>query len=125
MAERERRATAREREIRRVLGELDRSGLTLAEFARRRGIPAGTLGWWRFELRRRQRPAADGRRQRRRQSAPEFVELVRVQAPPPDDMSERSGGFELVLGRGRTVRVPESFDATALKRLVTALEAAC
>lgn len=40
--------TARAAKWLRVLGEQERSGLSVAEFARRRGISAGSLGWWRY-----------------------------------------------------------------------------
>ena len=45
-------ASPRAREMRRVLGRWQRSGLTLREFGQQRGIPVSTLGWWRQVFRR-------------------------------------------------------------------------
>ena len=69
--------TARGRAMQRLLARWERSGLTLAEFARRAGLPPGTLGWWRHALRAGARPPGDGR----------FLELpvrsVLAETPPP------------------------------------------
>lgn len=99
--------TARGRAMRQLLARWERSGLTLAEFARRAGMPAGTLGWWRHALRAGERSTAASR----------FLELpvrralaaARPPAPAP---------FEIVCGDGTVVRVPAAFDADALDRLL-------
>ena len=52
--------TAREREVRSILDAGERDGLTLKATAARAGIPAGTLAWWRGELRRREGLRAGG-----------------------------------------------------------------
>lgn len=106
--------TAREREMRSVLRELERSGLGVTEFARQRGISPGTLGWWRHVLRQRGRGEA--------REAPDergFVEVV------VDGGAAATSTFEVVLRSGSTVRVPSDFDAAALRRLIATLEAAC
>ena len=99
--------TARGRAMQRLLARWERSGLTLAEFARRAGIPAGTLGWWRHALRAGTRTFADGR----------FLELpmrsTLTEAPRPVPAP-----FEVVIGDGTVVRVPAAFDAEALDRLL-------
>ena len=43
--------TPRAREMRRLLERWERSGVPLAEYARRWGIAPGTLAWWRHTLR--------------------------------------------------------------------------
>ena len=48
----ESKLSARGREMLRVVDEQDRSGRTIEEFARLRGLNAGTLGWWRSKIRR-------------------------------------------------------------------------
>ena len=47
--------TVRARQMGRVLERLDRSGLSLAEFARREGLVPSTLAWWRHAFRRAER----------------------------------------------------------------------
>jgi hypothetical protein len=101
------RLTARGRSMQRLLTRWERSGLTLAEFARRAGMSPGTLGWWRHALRAGEPTPGDGR----------FLELpVRsalVEAPRPAPAT-----FEVVFGDGTVVRVPAAFDAEALDRLL-------
>lgn len=53
MARRSKGPTPTERRMEKLLGTHAGSGLTLAEFARRRRIPVGRLRWWRHELGRR------------------------------------------------------------------------
>ncbi len=99
--------TARGRAMQRLLARWERSGLTLAEFARRAGMSAGTLGWWRHVQRAGERTPGDGR----------FLELpvqsARAEAPRPGPTI-----FEVVFGDGTVVRVPAAFDAEALDRLL-------
>src|SRR5438552_11910922 len=95
--------TARGRAMQRLLARWERSGLTLAEFARRAGLPPGTLGWWRHALRGGERTAAAGR----------FLEL-----PVQSALTEAPATFEVVFADGTVVRVPAAFDAEALDRLL-------
>ena len=99
--------TARGRAMRRLLARWERSGLTLAEFARRGGLPPGTLAWWRHVLRGRERPAGDAR----------FLEVAvgGSAAPTPRPVPAT---FEVVFSDGTVVRVPAAFDAEALARLL-------
>jgi hypothetical protein len=53
--------TTRGRAMQRLLGRWERSGLTLAESARRAGMPPGTLAWWRHTLRAGERTPAKGK----------------------------------------------------------------
>jgi hypothetical protein len=98
--------TARGRAMRRVLTRWERSGLTLAEFARRAGMRPGTLGWWRHALRAGERTPGRGRFVE--VPVPSVLAAVPV-APPP---------FEVVFGDGTVVRVPAVFDAVAFERLL-------
>lgn len=117
MAKRGRRA-GREGEMRAVLESWVRSGLPLAQFARREGIAEKTMYRWRQRL-------GVGDRHLRRGRPPVG------EVPPPSMFTEvsklaRRGTsatmmFEVVLSDGTTVRVPEHFDPETLRILVTML----
>ena len=93
------------------------SGLSQAEFCRRRGIQAVTFSWWKRKL--------------SKLLPPTFVEVH------PDGGGARAGSlvdgvgvagiqmYEVLLGNGRLIRVPPSFDDVALTRLLAAAEARC
>ncbi len=99
--------TARGRAMQRLLARWERSGLTLAEFARRAGMPAGTLGWWRHTLRGGERTPGGGR----------FLELP-MRSALAEAPSSAPATFEVVFGDGTMVRVPAAFDVEALARLL-------
>lgn len=86
------------------------SGGSMAGFARRHGLNAQRLGWWRKRL----GGEAPGPR----------IEFVPVRLP----VSEATGGggepgsLEVVLAGGRRIRVTSGFEESALVRLVRALE---
>jgi hypothetical protein len=88
------------------------SGLSQAEFCRRRGINGGTFAWWKRQL---QRASGQGPRPRGRprKVAGRFVEIR---------LTGASSGYEVVLVRGRSIRVPVPFDPQTLSRLITAVE---
>ena len=98
--------------MRRWLALREEQGLTLGALSKRTGVPAGTLGYWSWKLRR------EGRgRQGRRRAAKGFVELI------PEVEAEAAGGqVEIVLGRGRRVVVRGEVDESALRRVVRALD---
>ena len=108
--------TRREEWAERV-GRWRRSGLTAKEFARSVGINSGTLTYWACRLgrERRGRDAASPRSGSSRRT-PEvgFVELMAG--------SGSDGRFEVELGNGRRLRVPASFEAAVLERLLAVLE---
>lgn len=107
-----RRRRWRAEEAREVLAELDASGLELVAFAQRAGIDPARLKRWRRALASSQEAM--------------FEEVVRVSEAPPLVVGVAAGWFEIVLTSGRVVRVPESFDASALGRLLLVVEgAAC
>jgi transposase-like protein len=95
-----------------ALAALDRSGLDLRAFAVREGLDPQRLWRW--------------RRQLAETAAPVFEEVVCPDAPsahpaeaPAPALRER---FEIVLKSGRVVRVPVSFDASALLQLLTIVD---
>ena len=108
--------TRRGREMKRVLERCERSGLSLAEFARRERMSANTLAWWRHRLR---RTGVTGRKRAAERSAG-FRELV-LDAP-----SSAGAIAEVVLRSGRILRVPlAGVDAEVVRVLVRALEEPC
>jgi len=112
--------TARAREMRAVLGQWERSGLSQVEFARRRGVSLSGLRWWRYEFRRRER---EGRRKPRggsKRRATPFIEIRRPAGLAAADGNRAS--FTVRLRGGIAVEVPMEFAASSLERLLTVLE---
>ena len=87
-----------------MLADLERSGASLAAFARREGLSAERLYRWRARL---------------TKTEPTFIEIR------PEAALSTGGMLEVVLAGGRTVRVPSDFDEVALRRLIAVLEGAC
>jgi len=99
------------------VGRWRRSGLTAKEFARSVGINPGTLTYWACRLgrERRVRGAARARSGSQPGAGWGFVELMAG--------SGSDSRFELELSRGRRLRIPATFEAAALERLLSVLEA--
>ena len=108
---RRRRWTAED--AKQALSALDQSGLSPHAFAMREGLDPQRLWRWRRKF-----AAA---------AAPPFEEIVRRDTASVVDREATSCGkqqpFEIVLGSGRVLRVPTSFDAGALRRLLTLVDA--
>lgn len=96
-------------EIREIVGEFEKSGLTQTAFATRAGIHVSVLGRWIRDLRGRLRGKRDPK-----------VIPVRVTAPKPS--SPGTDSLEVVLRNGRLIRLRAGFDETTLRRLVETLE---
>jgi transposase-like protein len=92
-----------------LIAEQERSGESVAGFASSRGLCAATIYWWRSRLRR-----------QAQSDVPDLVPIEITTGAPP--LSE---SFELELVSGRRLRVPASFDADALARLILVAERAC
>jgi hypothetical protein len=99
-------------EARQVLVTWEESGLELTAFAIGEGLDPQRLTRWRRRL------AVT--------HAPTFEEVAPcvAMATLPGNASASSTGerFEIVLVSGRVVRVPESFDASALQRLLAVVD---
>lgn len=127
-------ATPREREMRRIVAQGDRDGLTVRDAAWRAGMPTGTLAWWRGEIRRRDALRAE------REEKPVFIEVVAIdecaaepkaqvggggeigEKPASDDDDDDGGAphvIEVELRCGRRLRVAASY---GLARLVREIE---
>jgi transposase-like protein len=96
-----------------IAGQRD-SGMSIRAYCRREGLNEGAFYQWRRRLSRRTGDTPD--------TAPgaAFAE-VRL-AGQGDSARDGADSMEVVLGNGRVVRVPLHFDASAVVRLVTALE---
>ena len=107
-----------------LIAECGSSGLSQAEFCRRRAIPPGTLSCWKHKLSR------EARRARRPSTSvpgpparPAFLP-VRVTGPqPPRATPDGAGELEIALGSGRLVRVRGRVDAQWLGQVIVTLEA--
>jgi hypothetical protein len=119
----------------RLLAAWEKSGLSQAEFCRRRKVKAVNFGWWKRRL---MGPAkSTGQREGRDRDRPNkhkrasFVELAlppsalavgstRSMAAPALDMGVF--GYEIALNSGRVIRLPHRFDPAVVAELVRAVE---
>ena len=96
-------------EIDELLRELEKSGETVVEFAKRHGFSAQTVYAWK-------KGRKQGAEQTRR-------DLVRVMVGEPEPSI--SIGYELVVHGAGTIRIPPGFDEGDLVRLLRALRERC
>lgn len=89
-----------------MLEALERSGLSVAEFAAQEELDAQRVYRWR------QRSPSG-----RSKSSPVFMEVT-----PPVAQAGSGDRYEVVLTTGVVVRVPLEFEAAELRRLIAALE---
>ena len=104
-------------EWRRIVGELDRSGDSVASFAASRELNANTVSWWRYELRR--RGATADFQSKVDAPRPCFVELV----PAAGTLCPST--FEVVLPSGVVIRATSDVDPEVFARRVAALVRIC
>lgn len=124
-----------------MLTDWEGSGLSQAEFCRRKGLKAVTFAWWKRRLR-----ATRGRktkRQARRPSPAERAGFVEVALPGGPSSAgglhspeiqpaaqhaatilSLADGYELVLPGGARLHLPADFDPERVARLVRAVVAA-
>jgi transposase len=99
-----------------IVEETLQPGVKVSEVARRHGLAASVVFTWR-------RLAREGRLG---DAGPAFMPVeitpVPVQAPPMVSSSRRTGLIEIVLGRGRRIRVDRDVDAEALRRVLQVVE---
>jgi len=96
----------------RLLREQRRSGLSIIEFCRSRGVSPGSFHRWRRML------AVGGSASHRRDDRPTFVELA---APP----SIPGPAVVFVLGCGRRVEIASGADEAWVARLIDRLDRMC
>ena len=125
----------RARHWRGLVDAWETSGLSQAEFCRRRGVKAVTFGWWKRRLKGARKPTgglrgsgdeskARGRTKFAEHGQAQFVEVaMRETAPAGASMSSATPGcYEIALNCGRVIRLPISFEPAVVVQLVTALE---
>ena len=103
-----------------------RSGLTQADYCRQHQLSAPAFGWWKRKLEgkpkpRKGSPAAE-------QSEPRDKTPVRfVEVRPGSDVEQggKTAVYEVLLSRGRAIRVGHAFDPEVLRRLILTVEASC
>lgn len=113
---------------REMLEALERSDLSLSEFARQQGLSRRRLLFWRARLSR-MAPVgalAVGPSPRGRTSEPEGLPFLPVKLLPPapatPDPEARADHIELVVSPRRRLRVPPDFDEVTLRRLLQVLD---
>jgi hypothetical protein len=87
------------KEWKRLVREWERSGLTAGAFASKRGLRRDTLVWWRWRLRRAEKPKV---------AKPTAVQLVPVEFEPDPALVERSRAevaWEIAAPSGHVLRV--------------------
>jgi hypothetical protein len=92
------------------------SGLNAEQFAAKAGINAWTLKAWKYRLSKEGRPSDE------RKNWPRFVEAIPALVETQGGTVQQDRGFELELGAERRLRIPASFEAEALQRLLAVLE---
>jgi hypothetical protein len=112
----------------------EKSGLTQAEFCRRREVKAVTFAWWKQRLTgvaapgrgRRRGPAASSRRR-----SAKFAEVVlpgrllRAGVPTAVTADRSPAGYEIVLADGLLIRLPSDFDPEKVSQLIDLVAPTC
>lgn len=126
----------------RLVAAWKKSGLTQAEFCRRRGVKAVTFAWWKRELggaaapnrrRRRGRPTSGQRAAAggTRRAGAKFAEVVlpgrvlttgAARSVSPDTPAT---GYEIVVADGFLMRLPGNFDPEKVAQLIGLVAPPC
>jgi len=117
-----------------LVGAWAKSGLTQAEFCRRRSVKTVTFAWWKRKLRgtaNRGQHRTYGATASRRRTAAEFAELVLpdrvLAAGPPGAVTPGMppAGYEIVLANGSLIRLPGDFDPEKVSQLLGLVAPPC
>jgi hypothetical protein len=99
-----------------------KSGLTQAEYCRRNRLSAAAFHWWKGHLRKKAEVQTSlSANKQQRSGSPNTMQFVEVHGVSPAHVG-RGGTYEVVLSRGRAIRVGRDFDSDVLKRLIAAVE---
>jgi hypothetical protein len=114
--------TRRAKDWEELVGAWEASGLSQAEFCRRRGVKEVTFGWWKRKLRptvqRSGGRVGDGARSPRRTEQARFVEL----AVPKSAFAVGAFAYEIALRSGRVIRLGRDFDPSVVGELIMVAE---
>ncbi len=106
----------------RLVAAWEKSGLSQAEFCRRRKVKAVNFGWWKRKLgsMSKSHPGTGRSGSTRtgsspRSAKPQFVEFRMTDAAG-------ASAYEVVLRSGRVLRLPQDFDPAVVAQLVVAVE---
>jgi len=102
-----------------LVDQWSQSGQTQAAFCRKRGITYGSFTWWKRQLTSAGDTAPRGSRDRRGRATTKTGSFVEVQLGPA------RASYEVILPRGRVLRIYDPFDSESVSQLITAVEAAC
>ena len=97
-----------------MIREAAHSGLSIREFCRRRQLTISQFYWWQRRLKARRTSA----RRQQRVGGPEQASLVLVS----ENGESPAAGTELVLGKGRRLRISRGVDEDTLRAVLAALE---
>jgi transposase len=108
-----------------IVAEIDvTTGASVSEVARRHGIHSSQLFRWRREF---GAPPSAGEALPATTFVPVVVEpchrRVPPESPPPPSTADNSNFIEIMIARGRVVRVGSNVDTAALVGIIDALEA--
>jgi hypothetical protein len=129
--------TERAKYWQRMLTAWEGSGLTQAEFCRRRGLKAVTFAWWKRQLRGPGDRGGRSRRNRRGQKAGPassselpFVEVAFPEGTVQPIRAHGSAGkyeaaYEVALPCGTSIRLPTDFDVERASQLIRAVTQPC
>lgn len=111
-----------------LIRECEGSGLTSAEYAKRKGLNIRSFRWWKWRLGRRSRSPMNGSQVRThgsRHERPLFLPVIVRESPVPSEpvpITSVYSPLEVVLAGERRVLVHGDFDGPLLAKLVKALE---
>ncbi len=135
MPQNRRGQTERARHWQRLIAAWQKSGLSQVDYCRERGINAGTFAWWKRRLMAKASGGEKRRWPRQRRGAAKTGQFVEVCLPGSKTMSApismtptspaNSPICEIVLARGRSIRLFGALDPSSVSRLITAVESAC
>jgi hypothetical protein len=134
--------TERARYWQRHLDRWEQSGLSQAEFCRRRGLKAVTFSWWKKKLgagaasnqerggkrtssRRRSSSQTRASSRKRAYSGPGGSSTSDAKFVEVDVSDLGAAAYEVVLSRGVVIRLPSDFDPDKTAQLIAVVKSAC